>query len=314
MKDEAEHVSAPAGPAPAATLDPDVMRSVVAIAETGSVAAAALRVGRTPAAISMQIKKLEGVLGATLFARSRHGMEATAEGERLLPHARRLIEAERAALEAFRGPALSGPVRIGVNDDFAGARLSLTLAAFARSHPEVAVEVVVAPTKSLAPELDRGALDLAVLTPGCATPWRASDRLLHEEPLVWAVAAEGDAARKRPLPLAVADRGCAWRRMTLEALERAGIAYRAAYVSDFYDAQRAAVAADLAVAALPRNGLGAGLGAGIRPARPSEGLPALGAARVALRMGPEPAPAAQALGERIASIGVGAGGASDAAG
>ncbi|MEO0966706.1 MAG: amino acid--tRNA ligase-related protein, partial [Planctomycetota bacterium] len=50
---------------------------------------------------SMQLRKLEETLGRPIFLRSRQGMRLTPDGERLMPHARRLVETERAALEAF---------------------------------------------------------------------------------------------------------------------------------------------------------------------------------------------------------------------
>jgi DNA-binding transcriptional LysR family regulator len=126
-------------PAPSATLDIDVLRSVVAIAESGSIAAAAARVARTPAAVSMQVKKLEDMLGRALFERSHQGMRPTAEGERLLDYARRMIELNRAAMQAFSAPELEGRVSFGLVDSFGALRLAVVLAAFARSHPKVTV-------------------------------------------------------------------------------------------------------------------------------------------------------------------------------
>ena len=52
-----------------ATFDPELLRSFVAIAETGSFTAAAGRVHRTQSAVSMQIKRLEALLGGVLFGR-----------------------------------------------------------------------------------------------------------------------------------------------------------------------------------------------------------------------------------------------------
>lgn len=284
-------------PSPAASLDVDLMRGFVAVAETGSVTLAAARVGRTPAAVSMQLKRLEETLGRQLFERSRRGMRLTAEGERLIPHARRLVEAERAALEAFRQPELAGAVTIGIIDDFAGVCLTELLARFAKSHPKVSVEVAMGPSADLAPRLDRGELDLAVLTPGAAVEWRDGDRVLYEEPLVWVGREGGRAWRCRPVPLAISSRGCAWRQQALAALDEAGAEWRIAYTSEFYAAQKAAVAADLAIAPLPRSLVEPGF----RTLGKAEGLPGAGVARIALRMGVggEPGCCAGALAERI---------------
>jgi DNA-binding transcriptional LysR family regulator len=270
------------GPSPAATLDIDVLRSIVAIADTGSIKLAARRGRRTPAAISMQLKKLEETLGHRLFERTRTGMVPTAAGERLLPPARRMIEAERAVLDQFRVPELACEIAVGVIDDFAGVHLAEVLAAFARSHPRITVTVAMGPTTHLAAQLDRGALDLALLTPGGAVDWQDGDKLLHREPLVWTGAEGGRAWRERPLPVAIASNGCAWRRQALASLDQAGIDWRLAYTSDHYAAQKAAVAADLAVAPLPKSLMEPGLA---RLGR-SEGLPAPGTGHIAARMAP----------------------------
>ncbi|MEM6422098.1 MAG: LysR family transcriptional regulator, partial [Pseudomonadota bacterium] len=119
-------------PSPAARLDLDAMRTAVAIAEASTVTMAATRLGRTPAAISMQLKKLEETLGTTLFHRARSGMTPTPAGERLLPYARRMIETERAAREAFSTAPLEGKVHLGMIDDVDNLRLTQMLAAFAR--------------------------------------------------------------------------------------------------------------------------------------------------------------------------------------
>ncbi len=284
-------------PSDAARLDMEAVRTVVIVAETGAVNRAAARLGRTPAAVSMQLRKLEDTLGCRLFARTRSGMLPTPAGERLLPHARRMVAAERAAREAFTGPTLSGRVRVGLIEDVGGVQLSEVLASFATAYKDVIVEVTVASSAALGHMLDDGGLDLAVLAPGAAVPWRPEDRVIHEEPLVWAAAREGTAWSRRPVPLAVAGDGCAWRRATVAALEAAGIAHRITLRSDAYEAMIAAVLADLAVAPLPRSRVPRGL----RILGAADGAPPLGRARTALRLGSEVEEAAVALAERVAA-------------
>lgn len=280
---------------PALRLDLDAMRVAAAVAETGGVTLAARRLGRTPAAVSMQLRKLEDALGRRLFVRTRAGMRPTPDGERLLPHARRMIEAERLAREAFAVPALDGRVRVGLIDDIGGARFSAALALFARSYPHVTVEVVVAPTAQLASMLEEGGLDLAAIAPGGAVAWRPDDRIVHDEPLVWACAGDAGLWSLRPLPIAVAADGCAWRRATLAALERAGLPYRVALLSDASEPLAAAAAAGLAIAALPLSRVTGPL----RAVGPEVGAPPIGRARVALRLRHDAGPAAVALAGRI---------------
>ena len=62
----------------------------------------------------------------------------------------------------------------------------------------------------------------------------------------------GSAKLREPLPVALAEPGCAWRASAIDALDRAGRRYRVAYSSDHSAGQRAAVLADLAIAPFPR--------------------------------------------------------------
>jgi DNA-binding transcriptional LysR family regulator len=283
-------------PAPSATLDVDVLRSIVAIAEGGSIAAAAGRVARTPAAVSMQVKKLEEMLGRTLFERSQRGMVPTPEGERLLDYARRMIELNRTALQAFSSPELEGRVSFGLVDSFGGLRLAEVLASFARCYPKVRVDVSLARSAEHVAELDAGRRDVIMLTPGETVQMRDGDLVLREEPLAWIGREGGRAARCRPIPLAVANEGCTWRKLATEGIRSARMDARIAYVSDFDTGQLAAVQADLAVAPLPRSYLGPGLvELGAR-----EGFPPLGLCRIALRLAENASGAARALAARIA--------------
>ena len=284
------------GPSAAATLDIDALRAFLAVADRGGVTAAAERVARTPAAVSMQLKKLEEILGRSLFHRSSRGMTLTADGERLLDYARKMLGLHGDALAAFRRPALDGAARIGLVDDFGGARLSAVLADFSEAHPQAEVTVMLGTTERLAAELDADALDLVLLTPGKSTQWRPGDVLAHEEPLVWVGLAGGGAHAKDPVPLAVSSSGCAWRDMALGALARSERSYRVAYTSELYLGQLAAVTADLAVAPLPLSVLEPGL----EILGPERGFPPIGRCRLALRWGAgERSPTVEALGERV---------------
>jgi DNA-binding transcriptional LysR family regulator len=283
-------------PSAAASLDLDVLRSVVAIAEAGSISAAAQRIGRTPAAVSMQIKKLEETLGRSLFERMRQGMRLSAEGERLLPYANRMVDLNREALDAFRAPELTGTVNVGMIDSIGALRMARIFAAFARSHPNVTVNASIGCSCELAPRLDRGDLDLTVLTPGSSTEARDSDLLLHEEPLVWIASASGRAWKQDPVPLSVASDGCAWRAAATQAIRRSGMTPRIAYISDQDAGQLAAAEADLAVAPMPRSYVGPGLiELGAR-----EGFPPLGTSRIVLRVSDVAGDAARALARSIA--------------
>ena len=65
-------------------LEPDLLQTFVAIADSGSFNQAAKRVYRTQSAVSMQMKRLEEVIGRPLFGRQGRSMNLTADGELLL--------------------------------------------------------------------------------------------------------------------------------------------------------------------------------------------------------------------------------------
>lgn len=257
-------------------LDPDLLASFVAVAEAGGFTEAAARVHRTQSAVSMQIKRLEDLVGRTLFERSARGATLTPAGELLLPHARAILRAHREALALFERDAVQGRVVVGAPDDYAATFLPASLARFADSHPKVEVELVVAPSAELVPALERpDGPDLALVTAGSGE--RAAT-ILRREPLVWVAAAGHAAASRDPLPLALFHSGCAFRRAALAALAEAGRRYRVAYTSVSLAGVVAAVKSGFAVGVMLR----ASLVPGLDVSGPADGLPELPAMAIAL--------------------------------
>ena len=233
-----------------AGLDLDLLRTLVALADTGSFNRAAQAVYRTPSAVSMQMKKLEDQIGRPLFAKEGRSVALTPDGEALVGYGRRIHRLAQEALQRFRGPAIEGTIRLGTPDDYAGPFLPSILARFAGSHPHVEVDVTCLPSNELRFKLADGAIDLALVSAGHG---QSNGNLVHREPLVWVGLRHGCAHEERPLRLAVSHLGCCWRRMALDALDRAGIAYRVAYSSRHYLGQLAPIMAGLAIAPLPRS-------------------------------------------------------------
>lgn len=243
--------SAPTGP----LLELDLLRTLVAISETGNFSAAADRLGRTPSAVSMQVKKMEELVGATLFIRDSRSVSLTRDGEALLQHGRRLLALNREMMSRFVRPDLVGEVRLGAPDDVAERFLPTMLSHFAESHPGVVLNVVVEGTRQLKEMVDNAGLDLAIVTIGSTVMSVGPDMMVHHEPLVWAMLAGGIAAEQSPLPISLWEEGCSWRAGALKALEADGRDYRVAYQSAHISGQRAAILADLVVAPIPRSHL-----------------------------------------------------------
>ncbi|WP_149195653.1 LysR family transcriptional regulator [Luteimonas suaedae] len=283
-------------PAAPPLLETDALQTFVAIAETASFTRGAQRVFRTPSAVSMKIKRLEEMLGRTLFVREARRVRLTPEGEVLLGDARRLLQLNGETVARFLAPALSGRVRIGTSDDVGSRILPAALGQFARTHPTVEVEMTLGRSGDLAAQLDAGALNLALVTAGNDDYGADAGHgeTVHTDVLVWAQRRDGDAGTRAPLPLALASQGCVWRRAALAALDRDGRDYRIAYTSEHCGGQQAAMLADLAVAPFPRSLVRAPLQ--VVPAR--AGLPPLGEYQIVMLVG-APAPAVDALAEVV---------------
>ena len=232
-------------------LEIDVLRTFVSIAESGSFTRTAAQIFRTTSAVSMQIKRLENTLGCALFSREARRVALTADGERLLNYARRLLKLNEEAVGAFIKPSLSGQVRFGAPADIGTHILPGLLSLFARTHPGIEVNVSVGRSVDMIQRIDAGELDVALISVGNLGQDDTRGEVVHREPLVWAGRAGGVAMKRNPLPLALASAECAWRRQALDALDRVGRSYRIAYSSEQCAGQEAAMIADLAVAPYP---------------------------------------------------------------
>lgn len=261
-------------------LETDLARTVLAIAETGSFTRAAERVLRTPSAVSMQVKRLEEMLGTELFVREARSVSLTPAGEALVGYCRRMLRISEEAIAHFRVAPLQGAVSFGAPDDFGTRFLPNILARFAATHRQVEVTVVTGSSVDLLARLDKGALDLTLLTSGsCDTAERG--QLLMTEALVWAGLKGGVAHECDPLPLALSNPGCCWRTSAVAALIETGRRHRVAYTSEHWVGQHAALLADLAVAPLPESLI-------LPPLcrlSADEGLPALGSYSIRLARG-----------------------------
>lgn len=230
-------------------LDMDALRSFVTGIDAGSFAQAADRLGRSTSAISAQLKKLEEQTGSALVRRAGRGLALTEGGEALLSYARRILSLNDEAVSAVQSPTLEGWVRLGIQEDFGETLLPHVLGRFARAHPRVRIEGRIGRNVELKEKIASGHLDLALA-------WddgTASDaERIAALPLCWLGPAEEDPLWQvgggEPLPLAVLEAPCLLRTLACSHLDRAGIAWRIAFVSPSLGGLWAATAAGLGVA------------------------------------------------------------------
>ena len=114
-----------------AAFDIDALRAVVAGIDQQSFARAAVQLGRSQSAISMQLKKLEQQAGTQLFVRKGRGLVPTEAGEALVHYARRIIALNDEAALALGASVTSATVRLGLPQDFFEDVMPATLTAYA---------------------------------------------------------------------------------------------------------------------------------------------------------------------------------------
>ena len=228
-------------------LDPACLRAFLAVTEAGGFTRAGLKLNRTQSAISMQVRRLEEMLGTKLIE-DRKKATLTAAGERILDHARRALALNDEMVGRAKGADIAGRVRIGTPDDYVSFFLPTILRRLSITHPLVEVEVRCNMSTDLMPAVDRGILDLAIISRELGADHGIG---LRREPLIWA-ASDEQLARRRPLPLALFSPGCRFREATLSALDEAGIPYRVAYESPSIASIGAAVCEGLAITAMAR--------------------------------------------------------------
>lgn len=238
-------------PASLPMLELDIMKTFVAIAETGNFTTAAEAVFRTPSAVSMQIKKLEDMLRVSLFRRDARSVSLTHHGEILLSYAKRMIALNNEAVSRFISPEMSGIVRLGAPDDIGELMLPGILRHLSETWPQLAIDVTIESSANLHRAVEEGRLDLTLYNFLNAARADPAEKVMTER-LVWVGRKHGQAHLKQPLPISVWDAGCSWRTKALEELAKSRIEFRIAYFCGSHMGQTAAIRADIAVAPLAR--------------------------------------------------------------
>jgi DNA-binding transcriptional LysR family regulator len=229
-------------------LDLDLLRAFVTVVETGSFTRAALLLGRTQPAVSLQIRRLEDQLRSPLLDRAGKGVALTTEGAALLSRARHLLRVNDEIVATLGDGDLEGEVRFGAPEDVATMHLPNILGAFARSHPRIKLSVTCDYTANLLDQMSRGMLDLALIKREPVGPELGVR--VWSEPLVW-VAVDASIVELSPLPLIIAPAPDIYRKRALGALEAAGLPFRASFTSPSLADQMAALRAGLGVGVLP---------------------------------------------------------------
>jgi DNA-binding transcriptional LysR family regulator len=224
-------------------LDITTLRSFVAVADSGGVTRAAGFLHLTQSAVSMQLKRLEELLGLQLLDRTARTIALTASGEQLLAYARRMVALNDEVIGRLTDQAFEGEIVLGVPHDIVYPAIPRVLQQFNALFPRVKVQLVSSFTRSLKEQFAKGECDLIVTT---EVGTDGAAETLTQRPLCWIGAPGGSAWRQRPLRLAFG-RYCTFRPKVVQALDTAEIPWEMMVETDSDRTIEATVSADLAV-------------------------------------------------------------------
>ncbi|WP_036725976.1 LysR family transcriptional regulator [Patulibacter minatonensis] len=250
-------------------LDPRLLRTFLAVAETLHFGRAADRLHLAQGSVSGHVRRLEDVLGVELLARTSRSVALTAAGAVLQEHARRLEQATLAAVRETRRAdrGQSGSLSVGIAAAIPLELVSPAIAAFREARPDVALELREAPWTDPSGGLADGGVDVAFLRPPVAAAGVALETLVVEDRMA-ILPADHRLAEREVLsitefvdePWAGSDTDPVWRAFWTAEAERGAPARYAATISSFdglFDAVRHAGAVGLVPASAPARMSGA---------------------------------------------------------
>jgi|TARA_R110000796_G_scaffold58079_6_gene133877 DNA-binding transcriptional LysR family regulator len=203
----------------------DSLRTFVMVVEASGFAKAGDLLGLSQPAVSLQIKRLEDLLGYKLFKKQGQRQVLNQYGELLLPMAKQMMQHNDAILQLFTSESITGRVRLGIPSEFAARILPSIIGDFVALYPEVSLEVKSRLSKHLLSQERQDQFDLVL----ALNEQLDSEQfpIFKQDQLVWV----GDLslAQNDTVTLVTAPEGCIYRRRAIEALERSGIKYRIVY-------------------------------------------------------------------------------------
>jgi DNA-binding transcriptional LysR family regulator len=257
-------------------MDTILLKSFLVIAKTRNFTKAAHQLLRSQSAISLQIARLEEMLGKPLFERDKRNVNLTLEGEQFLGYAHKILQIEEEMINHFQRPSIKGEVTFGTPEDLATAYLPTVLANFAEAYPGILLNVHCEFTMDLLKRFESQYYDLVLIKQDPQNPHPRSEEV-WKEPLVWVSSKDASHFnwKEEPLPLVLAPPPCVYRQKAIDTLNREGIRWRIVYTSPSITGAFAAVKAGLGISVLPFNMIPKEL-------QIVRGLPALKDAQIAL--------------------------------
>lgn len=225
-------------------LELDLLRSFVAVADLGSISAAARRVGRTQSAVSLQMDRLAESLGFAILERRGRGVCLTPRGDAFLDDARRLLDLNDQVLTQHVHGSFAQPLRLGFVQDVGERALQRIFTRLAAGFPKAPISVRVSSTSIMLDMLRAEELDLVV---GFRSESDLPAKLLLAEPMLWIASRQLRLDRDEPVPLVMFEHPCVCRSAAIAALSAIGRSFRVAFTSPSLHGLMAAVGAGMGV-------------------------------------------------------------------
>ena len=198
-------------------LDPRLLRAFVAIAETGSFTQAADRLYMTQSTISQQLSRLEQAVGRELIDRTARPIQPTPSGERLLVHARQVLQVQHEAESLFADPAGSASIRIGVPEDLATTEVAKAFSDFTKGDREIRLDVVTGLSRHLTRRFRADEFDIIIARE--SSPSSDSYAVFRDD-LGWFESADITEPWSSPIPLVTFPPGGLYRDAMFDRIER----------------------------------------------------------------------------------------------
>ncbi|MCR5382465.1 MAG: LysR family transcriptional regulator [Lentisphaeria bacterium] len=141
-----------------------VLKYFLAVAQEGSLTAAARRLRITQPTLSRQLKELEDELGRQLYTRGSHHVSLTADGLLLRKRAEEIMDIVGKTKTEFESAhEIAGDIHIGGGESEAMSLLAKVIGIFRKKHPNVKFHLFSGNAEDVMERLDRGRLDFGVL-------------------------------------------------------------------------------------------------------------------------------------------------------
>ena len=243
----------------------DQLKTFAAVANTGSLSAAAPLLHLSQSTISEQVRKLEVRAGLPLFIRSKRGVELTPAGIRLLEHARRIVALNEAAFDDLRGQAIKGELRVAITEYFRTHEVAGLLVRLRDCYPQLSLHVSAMKSVDIEAAYAKGQIDLGVVMHMSTGPYRpaviegAGRWELRREPLFWVASPSLAEQLPEPLPLVLLPGDCMMHQVAVHSLEENKMPFSLVHSASGVAGLQSMLAAGLGVGCLCASAAGDGL-------------------------------------------------------